>query len=48
MQLTTPESAARLGGAKGRFKRTHLMVSRGEAIKQGSNRLPSDVDPVRR
>ena len=35
-----------LGGAKGRFKRTHPVVSRGEAIKWGSSRLPSDIDPV--
>ena len=37
---------ALLDGATDRFKRTDLMVLHDEAIKMGSNRIPSKVDPV--
>ena len=37
---------ALLDGNVDRFKRTDLMVLHDEAIKKGSNRIPSKVDPV--
>ena len=37
---------ALLDGTVDRFKRTDLMVLHDEAIKKGSNRIPSKVDPV--
>ena len=39
---------ALLPGATIRFKRTFLMVSRGEAIQKGPGRFPLEVNSVRR